>query len=75
MRVVRWLLVLALPVVLCFAYMFVSAYRAGLWLDVQFHELEKEWNAEVLLRNIRVTGSKKILKGSRVASISSRPSS
>lgn len=63
MRVVRWLLFLALPVVLCFAYMYVSAYRSGLWLDVQFHELGKEWNAEVLLRNIRLTGSKETPEG------------
>ncbi len=66
MRVVGWLLGLALPLVFGLVYMFVSAHKSGVWLDAQFRELESGWSAEVLLRHVRVTGSKKAPEGLQV---------
>lgn len=51
MRILKWIGIVSLPVLLLISYMFLSAFRSGLWLDRTFHELSQSWSAEVILLN------------------------
>ncbi len=57
MRIFKWIGIACVPVIFVVAYMFLSAYRSGLWLDHEFAELSQNWDAAVVLRNTRTTGN------------------
>ncbi len=57
MRIFKWIGIACTPVIFFVAYMFLSAYRSGLWLDHEFAELSQNWDAAVVLRNVPGTGS------------------
>ncbi len=51
MRVLKLFGFVAVLFALAAGYMFLMAYQSGLWLDREFAELSRGWNADVILRH------------------------